>query len=67
MPQEMFSILIDENGNSISIKDFEKMNREWLVLLLKKYIKKTTYLHKDDRRALLFIADSLLYSFKKCE
>ena len=63
----MFSILTDKNGNPISKEDFEKMNREHLVLLLKEYIKKMTYLHEDDKRALSYIANSLLHSFKESE
>lgn len=63
----MFSIITDENGNPISKEEFEKMNRESLVLLLKEYIKKRTYLHEDDKMALSFLADSLLRSFKENE
>jgi len=63
MLQEMFSIITDENGNPISKEEFEKMNRKSLILLLKKHIKKMTYLHKDDKMALSFLADSLLRSF----
>ena len=65
--QEMFSIITDENGNPISKEEFEKMNRESLVLLLKKHIKKMVYLHEDDKMALSFLADSLLRSFKENE
>jgi len=67
MSQEMFSILTDENGNLISKEEFEKMNRESLVLLLKEYIKKMTYLHEDDKLALSYIVNSLLHSFKESD
>ena len=64
MLQEMFSIITDANGNPLSEEDFRKINREWLVLLLQEYIEKMTYLHEDDKRALSYIAYSLLHSFK---
>jgi len=64
MLQEMFSIITDENGNPISKEEFERMNREWLVLLLPEYIKKMTYIHKDDKLALSYIAYSLSRSLK---
>jgi len=63
----MFSIITDENGNPISKEEFEKMNRESLVLLLKEYIEKMTYLHEDDKRALSHVAYSLLRSFKESD
>lgn len=63
--QELFSILADKNGNPISKEDFEKMNREHLVLLLQEYIKKMVYIHKNDRLALCYIANSLLRSLKE--
>ena len=65
--EEFFSIITDENGNPISKEEFEKMNREHLVLLLKGYIKKMNYLHEDDKRALSFLANSLLHSFKESD
>lgn len=61
----MFSIITDEKGNPISKEEFERMNREWLVLLLQKCIKKMTYLHDDDKMALSLIAYSLLRIFKE--
>ncbi len=67
MSQEMFSILTDKNGNPISKEEFERMNREHLVLLLQEYIKKMTYLHEDDKQALFFLAASLLRSFKESD
>ena len=67
MSQEMFSILTDENDNPISKEELEKMNRESLVLLLKEYIKKMSYLHEDDKLALSYIAYSLLHSFKESD
>lgn len=63
----MFSIITDENGNPISKEEFERINREWLVLLLQEYIKKMTYLHEDDKTALSLIAYSLLRSFKESD
>jgi len=65
MLQELFSIITNENGNPLSKEEFERMNREWLVLLLNEYIKRMTYLHEDDNTALSFIAYSLLRSFKE--
>ena len=65
--EEFFSIITDMDGNPISKEEFERMNREHLVLLLKEYIKKMTYLHEEDKRALSFLADSLLRNFKESE
>ncbi len=59
MPQEMFSYLADKNGNPITQKDFKKMDREFWILVLQKYVKKMTYLHEDDKRALSHIASHL--------
>ncbi len=67
MENGMFSIITDKDGNPISKEEFEKMNRESLVLLLKEYIKKMTYLYEEDKLALSYIAYSLLRSFKESE
>jgi len=64
MENGMFSIITDGNGNPISKEEFERMNRECLVLLLQGYIKKMTYIRKEDKIALSFLADSLLHNFK---
>ena len=65
MSQEMFSIITDKNGNPISKQELEKMDREFWILILQKYIKKMTYLHEDDKSALRHIAYSLFHSFKE--
>lgn len=60
----MFSIITDADGNPLSKEELGEMEVESLLLLLRAYLKKMSYLRKKDRMALFFLADSLLHRFQ---
>lgn len=55
----MFSIITDVDSNVLSEEELKEMHLEGLILLLHEKIRKMDYLHKYDRRMLLYLTDMI--------